>query len=287
MGLEQLLEYQFVRENPIFRKGLSFVQEPAARLERLMKDNRDYSGCPPIVVNSLPKSGTHLLLQITKALPNTRYLGRFVATTPSLTLRERSEEDLAKRINRVLPCETLGAHLHYSKSTAEAVGQINALHLFIYRDPRDVIASEAHYLAKMNRWHRMHSAFKVKTDIRSRFQLAIDGVDARYPEANKRLLPYAGWLTDPDVIAIRYEDLAGPCQRAEIGRIVEAWRDRRGKATGVDGLVSILHNAIDPHKSHTFREGGTGKWRRGLTDAESDQVSSSLYPSLAAFGYAE
>lgn len=285
MRFEAILDHELVRKTPILRKGLAFAIEPLARIERNLTPITAYAAAPPVFANSLPKSGTHLLLQVTRALPGTRYLGRFIATSPSLTQRERHPRILADKVTRVLPGETLGSHLHYSPDVAVAMASINSLHLFIYRDPRDVITSEAYYLAEMNRWHRMHKHFNALSGHKARLLLALDGLDTHYPEANARLLPYSGWLAAPDTLAIRYESLVGPHQSEEIDRIVSAWRACGGTAAGTNNLVARLIEAIDPGKSHTFRQGGIGKWRRGMSDAEAEVFSNRLIPSLTAFGY--
>jgi hypothetical protein len=286
MVSDAILGHPRVRRSAILRKGATFAFEPMLKLQRRAVNPSDFAAAPPIVVNSLPKSGTHLLLQITRAMPHSCYYGRFIATSPSLTLRERSPQALARRITSLMPGETVGAHLHYFPEIAGALEQINAVHLFIYRDPRDVITSEAHYLADMNRWHRMHKHYRNLADHGARLALALDGLDQCYPEANARMLPYAGWVNAPGVVAIRYEDLSGPRQADEIARIVAAWRARGGRTTEAAALTERLSQAIDPGKSHTFREGGSGNWRRQLTDVEAHSITERLEPSLAAYGYA-
>ncbi|GAB3241357.1 sulfotransferase domain-containing protein [Mycolicibacterium hippocampi] len=282
---KRFFDHSLIQRNAVLRKGIVFAREPVLQLQGLVTDSKDFATAPPIVANSLPKSGTHLLLQITRALPGSRYFGRFIATSPSLTQRERSPAVLARRIARTLPAETLGAHLFHFTEVEVALRRINALHLFIYRDPRDVVISEVNYLAEMNRWHRMHRHFAALPDATSRLKLALEGFDARYPEANARMLPYAGWLDVPGVVAIRYENLFGPRQADEIARVVAAWRLQGGTSADEDALVERLRRAVDPSKSHTFREGGSGKWRRGMTDAEAEMVSQRLAPSLTAYGY--
>ena len=274
-----------VQRSAVLRKAATFAMEPKLMLQRRQVRRSDFASAPPIVVNSLPKSGTHLLLQIARAMPGSHYYGRFVATAPSVSLKQRSPDALARRIRRFMPGETAGAHLHYLPEVAHALEEINALHLFIYRDPRDVIISEVHYLTDMNRWHRMHKHFRGLPDSHARLALALNGLDLRYPEANARMLPYAGWVDAPSVIAIRYEDLIGPRQGDEIARIVAAWQ-ARGGAIETDELERRLRESIDPKRSHTFREGGSGKWRRGLTNTEADRITEYLKPALTAYGYA-
>ncbi|MBC58054.1 MAG: hypothetical protein CL814_14130 [Confluentimicrobium sp.] len=286
VSIDRFIDHPRVRDSAPLRKGLAFIGGSLAALERMGTSSAAYVGHPPIFANSLPKSGTHLLLQVTRALPGTRYLGRFIATSPSLTQVERSLSDQVRRVERILPSETLGSHLYHSEEVSLALERINALHLFIYRDPRDVIVSEAHYLGEMNRWHRMHKHFAKRTSARARLELALDGLDDRYPECNARLLPYAGWLDEPRALTIRYEDIAGENRHAVLEKIVAGFVERGGVVNDHEGLVHALDEAIDPKKSHTFRTGGTGKWRNGLTDQEADYVTARLRPSLDAFGYA-
>lgn len=282
---DQIFCHPFVKRSTVLRKGSTFALEPFLRVLRMTVRPADFLTEPPIVVNSLPKSGTHLLLQITRAIPSSRYFGRFIATSPSLTQRQRSSIELSRRISRLMPAETVGAHLYYSAELSDAIERINALHLFIYRDPRDVVTSEAHYLSDMNRWHRMHKYFHDLPNDKARLKLALDGLDERYPDANARLLPYAGWVDAPGVVAVRYEDLIGARQGVEIARIVSAWQARRDGTTETDELSARLGRAIDPGKSHTFREGGSGKWRSRMNDAEAKSFTERLEPSLNAYGY--
>lgn len=251
----------------------------------MTKNLEEYSQNPPILVNSLPKSGTHLLLQITRSLPSSQYLGRFIATSPSISQIERSPAQLARKVKRILPGETLGSHLFFSKEVESALEAIQAIHLFIYRDPRDVIASEAFYLAKMNRWHRMHKYFAKCANEKERLDLALKGLDSRYPDCNARLLPYAGWLSSNSALCIRYEDIAGAHQTREIERISEELKKKQVKLGDIKNLVSTMAAAVQPEKSHTFRRGGTGKWRNGIDEAFAKKVNQILRPSLEAFGY--
>ena len=283
--IERFIDHPRIRGSAPLRKGFAFMNGIFAALERVGTKSAAYAEQPPVLANSLPKSGTHLLLQISRALPGTRYLGRFIATSPSLTQVERSLSGQVRRVERILPFETLGSHLYYSAEVSSALERINALHLFIYRDPRDVIVSEAYYLSEMNRWHRMHKYFAKLPDARARLDLALDGIDGHYPECNARLLPYAGWLNDPRTIAIRYEDITGENQNAMLENIVTGFVERNGKVVDPVALIHMLKLAIDPKKSHTFREGGSGKWRVGLSDEEASLLTARLQPSLDAFGY--
>ncbi|MDZ4095671.1 MAG: hypothetical protein U1D35_12300 [Paracoccaceae bacterium] len=279
-----LFDHPQVLRHAVLRKGLAFAWRPVSVLERLVQSDAAYRNRPPVIANALPKSGTHLLLQITRALPEARYRGNFIATQPSLTLQPRSPAQIARRLRALLPAETLGAHILPCATVRAAMDRVNALHLFICRDPRDVLMSEVFYLTQMNRWHRMHKHFKALPDNAARLTLALDGLDARYLECNARFLPYAGWLGDPATLCLRYEDLSGPAQKSTLERLVEAYRAHGGAVN--NDLLARLQTAVQPEKSHTFRRGGSGHWSHGLSGTGIDRINTRLAPSLQAFGYA-
>lgn len=285
--MKAFFENPIVRRSSVLRKGGAFAIKPISAMQRALTSARSYANDPPIIVNSVPKSGTHLLLQITQSLPGNVYRGNFIATNPSTSLKERTSQKLAKMVRGLLPNETLGAHIYHSAEVQSALKEINAVHLFIYRDPRDVITSEAFYLAEMNKWHRMHKPFSELETPAERLELALSGLDERYPECNARLLPYAGWLECPNTVAIRYEDIAGDKQEVEISRIVEAWIEKGGQVENSEDLIKILKEAVQPSKSHTFRRGGSGKWRESLNERQAEDITKRLMPSLKAFGYNE
>lgn len=266
----------------MLRKALAYGLILPKTVERMTCRADSYGRRPPIIVNSIPKSGTHLLLQIVNAVPRVRYLGGFIATTPSWTLKERSPAILARKIRALVPGEVVAAHIFHSPEVVEAMRAVNAIHLFIYRDPRDVLLSEAHYLGEMNRWHRMHPVFASIEDRQGRIELAINGLDKRYPRCDDRIKPYLGWLDDGATLAVKYEDLVGRRQTDELLRIARRLhRYTPEPAT----LVPILKNAIRPDNSHTFHEGGTQKWRAQMSVGNLTRTKAVLGPIIEKMGY--
>ncbi|EEX13548.1 hypothetical protein CSE45_5454 [Citreicella sp. SE45] len=249
------------------RKGRGFAMQIPRAVARIGASPADYRAAPPIIVNSLPKSGTHMLMQIAQALPGTRYFGSFIAQTPSLTLRMRSPAEIAGRIKRIVPGEVLGTHLYHHPETARALDEVNALHLFIYRDPRDVLLSETHYLTSMSRWHKMHKTFAAIPDGEERLRLAITGNGTEtYPDARERIGAYMGWISDPSCIALSYETLNDPqALPAEIDRITAAFVDRGGRIEDPEAMRRSLIEAIAPEKSHTFNKGGIARWKKEMS----------------------
>lgn len=264
------------------RKGLALVRKVPRALTRIAARDADWQRQPPIIVNALPKSGTHLLMQIAERIPGTRQYGSFLAQTPSLTLRLRSQTEIDRRIAAIVPGEIVGAHLYHTPATQAALSRINALHLFIWRDPRDVLLSEAHYLAEMSRWHAMHRSFAALPDGEARVRLAIEGQGDRYPGAETRIGAYMGWTTSPDTLALRYEDLSsGTHQLAACQRILDAYAARATAEVRLPTAQALVA-AIDPGRSHTFNRGGIARWKTEMSAANQALCRERLGPWLDA-----
>lgn len=249
----------------------------------------DTDGQPPVIVNSVPKSGTHLLLQVLSSLPNLRRWGLFLASQPSFRFREIPERRLATKIRGMANREIAGAHLHWSRLIQEACRQRGVIKFFIYRDPRDVVVSEAYYLAEMNRWHRLHGRFRAIADPQERIRLSIEGLSSAegpvYPDIARRYERFLPWLEDPDVLAVRYEDLVGDKRASHIERVIRFWLARQSEADSASVLTRQAIESIQPQRSHTFRRGQAGGWREAM-DAETKSHFSRRCESLVTrLGY--
>lgn len=251
-----VLDIPFVNKLTPVRKGAAYALQIPRGLRRLISTSGDYAESPPVIVNSIPKSGTHLLMQIARALPGTRYYGSFLAQQPSLTLRHRSQREIDAGLARLVPGEVIGTHLHYTAQTASMLRQVNAVHLMIIRDPLDVLLSEAHYLRSMARFHRMHREFKGLDESQAR-QLALAGSGPSrdvFPPFPDRIRPYVGWLDDPDCCVVKFEQFAHTADRARaVETIVEFWAGRIDprKSGELGQIVQQCITAIDPARSHT------------------------------------
>lgn len=265
--------------NPFVRRGNQYSLRVQKKLVQF-GGRGDSAGLPPILVNSLPKSGTHLLTQVVGALPSSKDWGTFLVSSPSLTMREVPADRMARRIARLMPGEAAKGHLYWSPTSAAALRGRQACSLFIYRDPRDVAASEAHYLANMNRWHRMHREYAALRDPAKQLLLSIRGrkdddgsASVSYPDIGRRVSNYLGWIADPSTLAVRFEELTDPRRVDDvIEQIVRSYAGLAGRHVqdanfDVKTSAARCRASIDPRRSHTFREGG-GKetWRRTFSE---------------------
>ena len=246
---------------------------------------------PPVLANSVPKSGTHLLDQVVAALPHRRCYGTFLESmTASYVFRERTDASTVAFIEKLVSGEVVRAHLHHSTPAQGALAEQNVVHYFIYRDPRDVVVSEAHYLRSMNLWHKLHPYFKRLPTFTDAVSLAIRGLqpgeaDLEYPDIARRYRRFLPWLHSPAVCAVRFEELVSPRRRGAIERIVRFYADRCGEPFDIEEVVDTAEARIAPSRSHTYRAGKTGGWGGVFTDEHKQSFKSLSGGLLGELGY--
>ena len=242
-----------------------------------------------IFCNSFPKSGTHLLLQVLEGIPELEYYGKFVTSASSYGFKDIDASFLGERFKRMLNNEIVLGHLKYDDVIADQVTKACSVSIFVVRDPRDVVISEANYLAKMNPWHRLHPFFRrdLKTD-GDRIEAAIRGLDSRfdgmYPDFAKRFADFRGWLGRKEVITVRFEDFVGG-QTYGLTKIMEAFRDLECVDLTIDE-ATIKGNMV-PKRSHTFNVGTSGRWRGIFEPRHYDAMKEICGDLLVELGYEE
>jgi hypothetical protein len=77
---------------------------------------------------------------------------------------------------------------------------------------------------------------------------------------------FMGWLGEPFVCSIRFEDLIHDRKNA-LGRIADHFLQRVDTLPATRSeIVDALQANIDPRHSPTFRSGNTGGWREHFTE---------------------
>ena len=271
MTILRLLQNGLSSRNGFVRKGTAAALRVPRLWRRLRARSDEYLDAPPVLTNSFPKSGTHLLFQIVDGLPNSTNYGAFLASmTSSSRFRERSPENASRFIRSFVPGEIVRGHLFFHPQNAADLRDKNVVHYFVYRDPRAVVVSEAHYLRGMNRWHRLAPYFSKLASIEDAIMLSIRGFDPpiaglEYPNIAERFARYAGWLERDDCLAIRFEDMASETRPAVIRRMAEFYASHCGEPVDVEACVAAMTASIAPQKSHTFRSGKKSGWQQEFT----------------------
>jgi len=279
-----------IQKNILLRKSYGLLQQIPRTGRRLAASAADYQAHPPILVNSFPKSGTHLLLQMMQAAPGMTHYGAFLASMPPKPHRERSRATHLRMIGRLAPGELMPAHLFYHPEYAAALDHKQAIHFFIYRDPRDVVISEAHYLTDMHRWHDLHPYFARLASLEARISFSIQGASGPdfpfdFPDVGQRFERYRPWLTHPGVFPLRFEEIMSE-KREELLRRMAVYLLERGIAANDPiHLASQLGRSILPDRSRTFRKGTAGQWQQIFTPDHKAQIKGVAGQLLVDLGY--
>jgi hypothetical protein len=261
---------------------------------KLVKHRLGFGYLPcPVVVNSIPKSGTNLLKNIVMALPNARHIEDFSLAMTKEDPFERLEF-VRGHISALSPGCVYTGHVPYSEEIANCFRQYGLKQVFIYRDPRDLTVSLYHYVM-MDREPR-HAYYDLYAGLGSdeaRLMGTILGVGegktkfitSVHSIPNIRLVFDANekWLSDDNTFAVRYEDLVenqGSCVA-----ITEKMLDFLGVCSNKQFIDDILRLGKDPSKSHTFRQGRSGSWRSEYSQQHIDAFREVAGDLLDKWGY--
>jgi sulfotransferase 6B1 len=247
------------------------------RMRRMLSSLRwgpeDLAKTPAVLGNAMPKSGSHLIIQVLQGLT---HLGPFV--NPGFPPVNRTED------NRNLSVEAVLANIYAMRSGDIGYGYVQARQpfidaltrpgvamVFVYRDPRDMIVSHVFYATEMHSGHGMHRYYtEVLQTMEERINAAIQGVDeegAELSNVKEKYERYLGWLEIPEVLCIRFEDLILDRDNA-LAQLLN-YLEKRGfspKKT-VEQSILTLKAAIAPARSGTFRRGKPGNWQEYFTPA--------------------
>jgi hypothetical protein len=152
-----------------------------------------------------------------------------------------------------------------------------------------MIVSHVFYASQMHKGHGMYRYYtETLQTMEERIQAAIRGVD----EPGSELSPirtkyegYLGWLEQPEVLCLRFEDLILDRQAA-LGKLLD-YLVQRGFTPTLPRPqeLAILQQAIAPQKSGTFRKGQPGNWREHFSQANKAFFKENAGDLLVRLGY--
>lgn len=278
-----LLDSGLAHRSTVVRKAIAYGAQPLKRIVASGDSSR-----PPILVNSIPKSGTHLLMQVARSLPDARYFGSFVSEVSSLTLKSASQARTNRAIMKFVDGEVVGSHLHYRSGNVEALGERGVLNFFIFRDPRAILLSSERYLYDQVYWNKAARYLKSIENPEDRFRLLIRGIpsdaeDWTLPPMVDRLAPYVGWANSGECFSVSFENIVGNPSR-EIERLLGYYESKVGVGLNAAARTTVL-DSVRPEKSHTFRSGQPNQWRTALSGSVVREVEEQCGEVIAALGY--
>jgi sulfotransferase 6B1 len=222
---------------------------------------------------SVPKAGTHLVERVLCLHPD--YHRRVTRT-----MYVGEPQRLRRHLARIRPGEVICGHLFYEERYREVLHEVAANALFVVRDPRDVLVSNAHY-AYDRPDHYRHDVLKRYPSVRDRVALLIEGDrTGTVPPIAAVLERYRGWLDSP-ALTVRYEDLVNsgtrPAALEGIFRFLGTPLSQRQREELDAKAVSAV--------STTFRRGGSGEWREVFDDYLMRAFDDAAGDLTRAYGY--
>lgn len=252
-----------------------------------------FAETPPIFGNSKPKSGSHLLLQVlngfTQIMPY-----KYVEADPVRTItrdgKRKTEEEILEELKSV-PRGVIG--WGYVEATPENVSFLcrpDRVNYFIYRDPRDTLVSQVFFATDMHEEHGMHEYYKSLPDFGERLKVAITGMDQdglRMVSVRQRYEGVFEWLEQKHILCLRFEDLIDNRDATLNAMLDEVERTGHKIPAPREKALPVLVEAIQPHKSRTFRSGKTGGWREHFTEKHKELFKDIAGDLLVKLGYEE
>ncbi|MCU7741459.1 sulfotransferase domain-containing protein [Priestia megaterium] len=248
---------------------------------------------PKVLVNSVPKSGTHLLLQIILGIPGMKFRK---ATSNSFVFYA----DQYKDVKTIKSGDVALGHLPYNTNLISDINQEGIKHIFISRDLRDVTVSYMYFIINQCPEHIIYQYFTehLKTN-EERLQALISGIRlcgddiekygfSSFPNILQLYGSIYNWRGNQNLCELKYEDLMrnGESQKKELLKIIDyLWDDLKHLNLSKTHLFDLMKKNINPAKSWSFRKGKIGGWQEIFTENHKKSFKNNFGNFLVNFGY--
>ncbi|HUF38325.1 MAG TPA: sulfotransferase domain-containing protein [Anaerolineales bacterium] len=275
--------------------NLKLLRHRLRRATARLRHGPALDGAPVLFANAFPKSGTHLLVQILKAVPR---LGPAVDSgLPAIAMYEgengapRPIAAVLRDLARMRPGDVAFGHLHALPEITAALDRSNAAVFFLYRDLRDAAVSHAHYVTEIETDHVHHAHYRSLPDFDARLRTSILGrpeLGGLFPDIGARFAPYLGWFDAPGVLPLRFEELIKD-RKSKIENLLDHLEifDFRSSILDRPKAIDLLMASVDPARSPTFRTGKTGGWRARFSEEHKALFKEVAGELLIELGYEE
>jgi len=260
-------------------------------------------------VNSLPKSGTNLVIKalLMMGMREDFYLSAGLVRGRSLASMVRrvlwhpfgssylvgidtpvpfARWPIDARLGRLEPGAFGSGHLGYTNVLLDVIKLLGIRPILMTRDPRAVLVSGVDYVMQQS-GHALHKGFR-QLDRRQQIELMLAGGpvgSAMLRPLRERCMALQPWFGDPQVLWLKFEDLVG---RRGGGDDACQHRSLSGLAAylGIDSAVvdEVAAGLWGPGRS-TFRQGTTEGWRESIPADMLGHVTQELRDVLEAWNY--
>ncbi|GEO27980.1 hypothetical protein AAC03nite_37650 [Alicyclobacillus acidoterrestris] len=241
-----------------------------------------------LFLNSIPKSGTNLLIQIISGMPGWTHDPRDTFFDPL------DYQTSFYRLGRVKDEHFAVGHIYYSPEWLRMLQRLQMKHLLIIRDLRDVLVSLCHFIVEKPEYHQMNALRNYllthAPTQEERLLMLIEGIDDgdfHYPNFHDWVSPFYGWLKQPSTYVVRYEDFVRDeaSRRKMLAGLVRYLCDGNVDAKMQAVCVRRMEDSIDPRTCGTFRKGAIGDFATHFTPEISKAFATVAGALQQSFGY--
>lgn len=252
---------------------------------------------PRVFINSLPKSGTHLVTAILELRNELNHSYLHIPTSAvNKSIQDQNFELNSSRMTGYLRSVRKGqffsSHLPYDQKVIRLLDDSDINIINIIRDPRDILISRLHYVKGLKR-HRLHDyIYNQCADDKERMERFIFG--PKDGEQVAGLVPYIitlqrfkGWMNDPSVLTLKYEDLVGERGGGTRSAQINAYQklfDHIGLPLDKSGFDE-LSKATGQTRTPTLRKGVIGGWKNQLDSDLQELLQEQLSDYLSYMQY--
>lgn len=271
-----------------------------------------------IVANSLPKSGTHLLIRFLELLgftenhpglgggmikPSHRNPIRAYFTNKKRCLNQEKNcfsidldnkdnkiksEYLDKYLNSIKDDFFIMGHLPYSDELDKYIKAHNFKFLYIIRDPRAVLLSYYNHQHK-DPTYPFYYYFKDKT-VKETYKDILNGMQVNnvtLSPLKDRVANSQGWLNSENVMGIKFEELIGPKGGGDYNIQIETIK-RALAFLEIDKTPEEIKEIADKvffPKSETFHKGQIDSWKEEFDEDMLSDINNEIGNLLIELGY--
>ncbi|MDQ6862663.1 MAG: sulfotransferase domain-containing protein, partial [Thermoproteota archaeon] len=218
----------------------------------------------PVFVCTIPKSGTLLLGGILRQIfgkelmykSADKYGNRHITTEVDILSQHRLENKI------------YSGHIRYSEKIANLISKYPKV--FLIRDPRDYVVSQAHFMNNFKRESTIERRYRALPSWKLKLSAVIFGMThkaARLEGVNEFYNVHCiKFLSLPNTFVVKFEDIVGSQSGGNDNRALTTIRSILEfigcTINDAETLADDVYLGSDPAKSSTFRSGKIGSWRQ-------------------------
>ncbi|MEQ7872816.1 hypothetical protein ABDK56_02255 [Sphingomonas sp. ASV193] len=229
------------------------------KADTLDEETRRFAPSPlrqSLFLNSIPKSGTHLLMNI---------LRMFVPLDQQYRAQFIQWGNLQQHLAALDPARRLFSHGHLFFSDSSAIELAGVRHVLLCRDPYDWVLARARFFLSDEFEGNVDFVKEGRLGIDELLTLMIFGIHTKSPSmADMYDLNVVAWLGSPSVHLVRYEELVAAVKDLE-SDAAEAYFGGLFGACGIDvpgNWRERVRVGADRRQSGTARENLSGSIQR-------------------------